>query len=997
MWLGSKFTSLSDSLFKSLFRFLFRYDIFISYARSDGKEYALKLRDQLKQLDFSCFLDYDELPPGNSLNNTLRRALMRSAALVVVGTERAVKSRYVELEVGEFAGTGRAIIPIDMEGTLAEMPWPVVKERDLVWIDEVKSALAKATPSPAVADSIDKLFKYTRRNSRVRAQVLATIALFVVVVVASLFMIRQQVNAATRASANAKRQEMIAIDKTAAADAASADAAEQKRTADAATSRAEDATAKADAAGVRAMAAEKAAGEAALEAKTQERKALANAERAKAEQAIAEERTRYVRSQQLGVQADLALTGRDNNLEKSVLLSVESLKVAFTPEGYGAWAKGMELLPRPVEIQRMGNAGNVSAVEYSPDGSRLAEGGDDGALTLFQTNSTTQPVKLLPPLGGPVKVIAFGGDGSWVAAASTNELRVWELKTFKPIRFLKDIGAESIAFSPDGRYVATADRRYEAQVLDTRDGSVVARPDSDSEMFIMCVAFSPDGRWLATGVRGGKLLLWDVADFAKVPGADLKPVASASAGATVYTVAFSPRGQYLASADSSGAIGIWHVSAEDDGKTMQLVDVPQKTKISGESERIAPLVFSPDEAYIAASLDSTPDQQQHNFAHIWEVVTGREVSRVGLGKALTSLAFSPDGRAFATAAGDVAIWEASFGSDLFRLEHRGAVHSLNISPGGRWLVTAGENGVRVFQTAGWSQVAAPENALDVSRTVFSPDARWLAAESKDKVAVFDTSHWTKEQEFTHLSEVSGIGFSPDGRWLIIVSGSLVKLIEVCSWKEVHTLKHTAPVSSISFNQDGQWLAVRTRAKYGARHHVKVRVEMYVWNTASGLPAACMLETGEPAPSTKELTTDAGVICSDVKGGGQKALLSEAQRWKELLHVNERNYRQYQYPSPDGRWLADLADANNRIVLSFKEGNAMRQVAKFENTSADDLIFTPDGRWLVSTEGGMVKVWPLQPADMIDEACTRLRRLDLTSDERKTYLSRGQLLMTCSPK
>jgi hypothetical protein len=44
-----------------------------------------------------------------------------------VGTERAVKSPYVGLEVREFAATGRAIIPIDIEGTLAEMPWAVVK------------------------------------------------------------------------------------------------------------------------------------------------------------------------------------------------------------------------------------------------------------------------------------------------------------------------------------------------------------------------------------------------------------------------------------------------------------------------------------------------------------------------------------------------------------------------------------------------------------------------------------------------------------------------------------------------------------------------------------------------------------------------------------------------------------------------------------------------------------------------------------------------------
>ena len=127
MSIGSRLTSVSDFLFRSLFKVLFRYDVFISYARRDGKEYALKLRDQLRALDFSCFLDYDELPAGNSLNKTLKRAIRKSATLVVVGTERAIKSRYVELEIAEFAKTTRAIIPIDIAGTLADPPEPRVK------------------------------------------------------------------------------------------------------------------------------------------------------------------------------------------------------------------------------------------------------------------------------------------------------------------------------------------------------------------------------------------------------------------------------------------------------------------------------------------------------------------------------------------------------------------------------------------------------------------------------------------------------------------------------------------------------------------------------------------------------------------------------------------------------------------------------------------------------------------------------------------------------
>ena len=60
--------------FKRLFKVLFRYDVFISYARRDGKGYVLKLKEQLTRLDFSCFLDYEELPAGLSQQYTETRS-----------------------------------------------------------------------------------------------------------------------------------------------------------------------------------------------------------------------------------------------------------------------------------------------------------------------------------------------------------------------------------------------------------------------------------------------------------------------------------------------------------------------------------------------------------------------------------------------------------------------------------------------------------------------------------------------------------------------------------------------------------------------------------------------------------------------------------------------------------------------------------------------------------------------------------------------------------
>src|SRR5262245_40608587 len=59
----------------------FRYDIFISYRRNH-KPYVMKLKQQLEQLGYRAFVDQEECPPGSSLNETLKRALERSAALV---------------------------------------------------------------------------------------------------------------------------------------------------------------------------------------------------------------------------------------------------------------------------------------------------------------------------------------------------------------------------------------------------------------------------------------------------------------------------------------------------------------------------------------------------------------------------------------------------------------------------------------------------------------------------------------------------------------------------------------------------------------------------------------------------------------------------------------------------------------------------------------------------------------------------------------------------
>src|SRR5690349_17255207 len=97
---------LREAVFKALFRARFRYDIFISYSHRDAGGYAANLKKQIDDLDFTCFIDEEESPPGVPLTSTLEKALNGSAALVILGTENALKRPYVRMELERFAQTG---------------------------------------------------------------------------------------------------------------------------------------------------------------------------------------------------------------------------------------------------------------------------------------------------------------------------------------------------------------------------------------------------------------------------------------------------------------------------------------------------------------------------------------------------------------------------------------------------------------------------------------------------------------------------------------------------------------------------------------------------------------------------------------------------------------------------------------------------------------------------------------------------------------------------
>ncbi|HYP27220.1 MAG TPA: hypothetical protein VE262_10925 [Blastocatellia bacterium] len=350
-------------------------------------------------------------------------------------------------------------------------------------------------------------------------------------------------------------------------------------------------------------------------------------------------------------------TGGEDNVVK--LWDMKSLKETFSFKGHG-------------DV--------VNSIAFSRDGNLLVSGSDDGTLKLWDTNSRRN----IRAFNQSPRSWAIAPDGMVLATGGRSEIIQRDLNSQE----LK-IGADelytdftSIAYSPDGRYIAGSQEFGLITLLENGSRERATIPDSRNNFKLK---FSQDGKVLASLDTNDFVRLWNVDLRQQIAGLQIKESTRGS------SIAFSPDGKVLALGLYDGTVKLWDVESRQDIATFK--------KHEGI---VYSLAFSPDGKTLASGgYDYT--------LRLWDVHSRKEINTLkGHNGAVRSIDFSPDGRRIATASEDetVRLWDTNSRKELMTLKCEFTLTSIAFSSDGKRLVGGGDHGVRWWQAATDEEVMA---------------------------------------------------------------------------------------------------------------------------------------------------------------------------------------------------------------------------------------------------------------------------------------------------
>ncbi len=532
-------------------------------------------------------------------------------------------------------------------------------------------------------------------------------------------------------------------------------------------------------------------------------------------------------------------------------------QIAYSPNGMHLAAAGSAgIWIYDVTIHRevallTGNMGPVSSVAFSPDGSTIISGNQDGTVWVWdaktgehrQTFTTADWVLSVAFSPGGKTITSSGGHVEGLGPG----IQVLDIETGKRLRAFGGPHATlSICFSPDGELLASGDdRNNDTHLWDVQTGELIANFKGDMPFGypnVNSVVFSPDGNTIASGSSDGTIRLWNTYDaedeLIKYLVGHTKPVNS---------VVFSPNGDTLISTGEEG-VCLWDVNT---GEFMAEFRVPSVNA-----------TFSPDgNTFASGSVAGIYIWDTHTFKFLktlTENIGSEDIGKIGARDigSIGSVAFSPDGDTIVSCGGNnIHLWDSQTNQLLKTLiGHTESVNSVVLSPDGETIASAGDDRtIRLWNVNAREHLKTlMAHADSVNSVVFSSDGETIASAGNDRTVRLwnaNTGELIKTLK-GHVENVNTVAFSPDGKTIASGSGKLayfgggedsgtcigqeIRLWNANTGEPIKTLKgHTSVVNSVVFSPDGSTIASGSGHWWGYEGKASAGEEVRLWNANTG--------------------------------------------------------------------------------------------------------------------------------------------------------------------
>lgn len=531
-----------------------------------------------------------------------------------------------------------------------------------------------------------------------------------------------------------------------------------------------------------------------------------------------------------------------------------------------------------------------------------------------------------------IEAIAYSTDGRYIATGSSDRtIKIWEAATGRELRALNssNTGIKALAFSPDGRTLASSGNDGKLRLWDTASGQERSVINGHPKA-VLALAFSPDGRWLASGgTEDQTVKIWEV-----TTQREIHSLSGHRAWLTV--LAFSPNGQSLVSGDAAGVLKIWDATSGNLQYTL-----------NAHKDRIRTLAFSADSARLASGGNDATVQ-------LWQTNNGQLLkSFPAQASPVVALAFANNAQQLLICINDHTIkrLDSSTGNEIASFtnkENLSRYQTAVFSPNAQNLAACdGTRDVVVRQTTQRAEALALTSRVNpVKAVAFSPDGRWFATGNLDtSITLWETfSGRAIGTLYGNAGSINALAFSPDSQTLAAGSyGGVIQLWEVLAAREVKRWQaHNDGINALVFSLDGQRL-----------FSASVDSSIKSWEAATGR------ELAKWAGHQGEVT--ALSLSADSKLLASASTDQTAKLWDAMNGSLIRTFPREDSPlfavalTADGKRLA--TGGAERIVKLRDTTNGEQISALNTNGRILSLAFTPDNATLAAGHSGAaIQLW-----------------------------------------